>query len=366
MKILQIAYSLAPGGAERFVVDLCNELCKVDTNEIYLVTINDDTSSLNRHYLKELSSKVKYICLGCKKGLSFESIRKTYGIIKKIKPDIVHSHTKLIPLYLPSLFLKRPRYIHTLHSLAEKAVSFTRLRFLERYLFKRNVQPVTISSFNQQSYRKFYELENSVCINNGCPVKQTTDELENVRTELETLKQGMDVPVFIHVARYNKAKNQQLLFNVFNKLADEGYKFLLIILGSGFENTCFVNKQNEDCIKFLGPKQNVGDYLNCSKYFVLTSKWEGLPISLIEAMSVGCIPISTPAGGVVDVIRNKENGYLTETFSEDEMYMCIKDAIQGKCCIDNSRVIDSYNASFTMGICARNYFALYQNVIDKK
>ena len=233
-------------------------------------------------------------------------------------------------------------------------------------IFRHFVQPVTISKTCLTSYESFYNLQNAVLIKNGCPPKQTSNKFEDVRREIEKYKQDGDRKVFIHVARFSEPKNQKQLFDTFLQLRDKGCKFLLVVLGANYEKSGYINLSNSEDIKILGEKNNVGDYLACADYFVLTSLWEGLPISLIEAMSVGCIPISTPAGGVVDVIRNKENGYITETFSDDEMYKCIKDIIQGKCCIDKSKVVDSYNASFTMEICARNYFALYQNVLDEK
>ena len=64
MKILQITIFLAPGGAERFVVDLSNELSK--NNDVTLMTLKDDSvDSKNRNFYKcDLSSRVKYLNLG--------------------------------------------------------------------------------------------------------------------------------------------------------------------------------------------------------------------------------------------------------------------------------------------------------------
>lgn len=59
----------------------------------------------------------------------------------------------------------------------------------------------------------------------------------------------------------------------------------------------------------------------------MSSKMEGLPISLLEAMSLGVIPVSTPAGGVCDVIRNGENGYISSSHTPEDFYRIVKDAI---------------------------------------
>ncbi|GAB1452030.1 hypothetical protein MASR2M47_20860 [Draconibacterium sp.] len=66
MKILQIIYSLSSGGAERFVVDLSNELAEM-TNDVVLCTLRDDSQGNNGFYKSEISSKVNYINLKLKK-----------------------------------------------------------------------------------------------------------------------------------------------------------------------------------------------------------------------------------------------------------------------------------------------------------
>ena len=81
MKILEIMYTLSAGGAERFVVDISNELSKDKDNEVVLVTIVDDKQGNNKHYYTELLPTVKYRCLGCKSGLSLSSFYRVFRII---------------------------------------------------------------------------------------------------------------------------------------------------------------------------------------------------------------------------------------------------------------------------------------------
>ena len=87
MKILQIIYNLSSGGAERFVVDLCNELSKFGKDEIHLLTTDSDDIPRNRHYLDTLSPKVHYHNIGAKSGFSLKSIWGVYKAIKEIKEE---------------------------------------------------------------------------------------------------------------------------------------------------------------------------------------------------------------------------------------------------------------------------------------
>lgn len=361
MRILQINFTLSAGGGERFVVDMCNELAKKASDEVYLLTVNANTPK-SQHYLPTLSPEVKYKNVGAPKVLSLKSIMGVYKAIKEIKPDIVHIHCSPILVYLPALFYKKTKYIQTLHSLASKAISFQWLRTFQGWLFRKHVQPITISNTCQESYKEYYKQDNAICITNGRAALKTTANLENVMQEISKYKQGKDIPVFIHIARYSPPKNQTLLFNTFNKLHNDGKTFLLVVIGAGFENSPYMHFNETNHIKILGVKQNVGDYLACADYFVLSSTYEGLPLSLLEAMSMGCIPISTPAGGVVDVIKDGKNGIMSTTFEETDFYNAVARVFENDFSINRADIIKDYKESYTMDVCVNNYYKVYTNL----
>lgn len=361
MRILQVTFNLSQGGAERFVVDTSNELVKNSENEVYLLTINANKKT-SLHYIDSLSKKVTFKNIGSLKGLCFKSIWGVYKAIKDIKPDIVHIHCSPVLIYLPSLFYKKAKYVYTIHSLANKAISFQWLRGFQKWLFKKHIQPVTISKICQESYKNFYGQDNAICITNGRASLIATDEAKNVKKEIEGYKRSKNIPVFIHVARYGKEKNQELLFNAFNKLHNDGKDFLLVVIGAGFDNSPYMHLNETSHIKILGAKQNVGDYLACADYFVLSSIYEGLPLSLLEAMSMGCIPISTPAGGVVDVIRDGENGLLSPSFEDNDFYKTIKKVFDRKFSIERKDIIKEYTEKYTMEVCADSYYGIYREL----
>ena len=168
MKILHITFYLVQGGIERFAVDLCNNLSQNPQNDVHLLTVVDDTQPGNSYFLNKLSKNVTYHNLKQKSALKFKSIINTYKAIKEINPDIVHIHCSTILGYLPALFYKKPKYIQTIHNVADKAISFQWLRPIQRWLFKKElIQPVTISKTCHKTYREFYKLNNGVCITNG-------------------------------------------------------------------------------------------------------------------------------------------------------------------------------------------------------
>ena len=192
-----------------------------------------------------------------------------------------------------------------------------------------------------------------------------TSMFENVKNEIEGYKNGKDIPVFIHVGRYYPEKNQKRLFDAIEKLHNAGKEFLLVVLGINYENSPHMSLNETGYIKIIGAKNNVADYLAFSDYFLLSSNWEGLPLAMLEAMSMGCIPISTPAGGVVDVIKDGENGLLCPTFDTTDYYKTIEKVFEKDFAISKERVINDYQEKYTMEACANKYYDVYKKLINQ-
>lgn len=361
MKILQVSYSLTSGGGERFVVDLSNELSKNKEYKVTLLTIVDDTPLANRHYLNELSKEVKYVNLKVRSGLNIKAFIKIFTFIKQTKPDIVHIHCSDLLFYMPAIFLKHPQYILTLHSIVEHCLKFKFQKYIDKFFFKKKlIHPVTISQECHKSYEQVYKLSNDNIIINGRSQLPVSSHIKDVQKEIESYKQSSNDKIFIHIARYHPVKNQQLLFEVFKTLSQKGINYQLLIIGSGFEN-CKISEVNN--IHLLGEKKNVGDYLTFSDYFILTSLIEGLPLSLLEAMSFGVIPITTPAGGLKDVIKHKVNGFISPSFSYQDMMQTIQEALDKGILINKDSLKQEYFHKYSMKACSSSYIQLYTNII---
>ena len=358
MKIIQLTYSLSSGGGERFLVDLSNELCT--DNEVFIIQILSNDNLGNSHYLPDLDSRITYLNLDCKSGVSFDVLGKVYKTIKRINPDVVHVHCSLLTIAMATLLFPRPKYFHTIHSSADRCLGSKYYKPLFKLLYKRKVQAVTISTTSMASYDKLYNLSNSVCITNGRSQMITTDKFDLVSKEVSAFKVHGDDKIFLHVARYHPIKNQQLLFKTFQRLNSEGEHVQLIVIGNGFDLSALAAYNTSPVIHLLGEKRNVADYLAVSDFFVLSSKMEGLPISLLEAMSMGVIPVSTPAGGVCDVIINGTNGYVSKTHAEEDFYITIKEAIYNVSKISSTKVIDEYLHKYSMTSCANSYRRLFE------
>lgn len=361
MKILQLSYSLSSGGGERFVVDLSNRLAKEPQNEVVLLNTDDERIPKNMHYRTDVSSRVRYINLHCKSGLSLMAFWRVFKVIMKEKPDIVHANCNLLLIAIPSLILRHSKYVQTLHNVAQACVQKKWLKGVYHWFYNHTIQPVTISKTCQQSYVNFYGDAKSICITNG---RERLVPLNKVPDDVKFLQDAKE-PVFIHVARCAKQKNQNRLFMSFDKLQAEGFKFQLIVLGSGYENKWMPLYKDNKQIHILGERKNVADYMNLADYFVLSSDYEGLPLTLLEAMSLGVVPVCTPAGGVVDVIDDGKNGYVTSSFSNEEFYEKIKAILKRRETLDRKLIKTVYESTYSMKVCAQKYYELYNSLLNR-
>ncbi|MBO5107821.1 MAG: glycosyltransferase [Bacteroidales bacterium] len=359
MKIIQLIYSLASGGAERFAVSLSNQLAEMghEVTLCMLLSTTDIKNTFNAQYLK---SSVKLYSFEFDRGFSYRKSNIVERFISEKAPDVVHCHLNVIPyIFRLSIRTRSIRFIHTLHSLAENSSGKWWQRWIN-YCFYRSalIQPVVISEQCRQSYVKFYALDNAVCIENGCEAPQHTPLFPSVQNEVNSYKARKDEKVFIHVARYHELKNQILLIDSFNQLANEGVNFTLLVLGEGFDRGDGSHIRNKACTKihFLGLKSNVADYLLCSDAFCLTSNYEGLPISLLEAISCGLTPICTNVGGVPDVVRDEVYGYLSESSVESYVSAIYKFLSRE---IDKKILQQYFRHNYSIASCADKYVNLY-------
>ena len=122
--------------------------------------------------------------------------------------------------------------------------------------------------------------------------------------------------VFGYIGRLLNFKGVDLLINSFSLFQKKYPNSILIIVGEGVEKAKLINLAKEhdltSKIYFMGYRKDVYNWLNIFDCFILPSKREGLPLTILEAMAMKRIVISTAVGGIPELIKNNYNGLLIE------------------------------------------------------
>lgn len=366
MKIVQILPSLYMGGGEKFAVDLCNELAKDQNNEVILCVLSKVNNSMQ--LLSTINSNVEFISLEKNVGFDYKIFFKLYQFLKEKKPDVVHTHMRSLMYATFSIVRLKTPFIHTFHTLADKEARTYLKQSVFHVLFSFfHVRPVSITRSVLESVQKTFGRKYNILINNGVSSLKKSDRFSNVRLEIDSYKQDEDTKIFMSVARVTEVKNQLLLIETFKKFKKDDVNAVLILIGSlsneiDYAKKCQKTAQDIDNIYFLDEKNNVGDYIYCADVICMSSLYEGLPLVILEAMSMGKPVISTPVGGIPDAIDSGINGYLSKDMSVEEYSHMVYKIIQKP--FHNEKEIEMiFREKYSMEICKNEYQKLYESVL---
>ena len=318
MRILHIHPAMKGGGIEAMICGLANEMSKTEDVTVCSIFKPSDEDV----FWGKLSPRVHRISLGKTKiGFNISILLRIWKLINKEKYDVVNMHG-FFYYYVFSVLTQRRKthFFYTIHSDAYmENGSWGRYVFgIKKHCFRKGiVKPITISKASNNSFHNLYGIDGRI-IENGIPLQI----ISNKPNMVDKMRITDSTKVFLHPGRITKAKNQVVLCQVFRKLVEKGYDVVLIIAGSKQEDDIYERMEPyfNDRIKYVGERTDVVELLSRCDGMCLPSIWEGLPVTLLEALSVGCIPICSPVGGIVDVINNGINGLLSISSKCDDYY----------------------------------------------
>lgn len=362
MRIVEIVPQLSSGGCERFVVDLSNELAEMG-NEVLLLVHHPLDNPLLSFYLPEVSDKVMVKSLNKKMGADWSLSLRIRKEIRKFRPDIVHTHLNgIFYTAFSSLTFKKPLYFHTVHSAAKEEAGPKVNAMVRKLMFKSGrFLPVTISDESLRSFEDYYH-RSAAMIFNGRRIN-----FELIKKPQEELSEGR---IIVNLARIMTVKRQDLIARICKRLEDEEYKFTMLSVGRNGDQSIIdsINATNCRSFKMLGEKNNPLDYLSAADGYCLMSSYEGMPISLLEAMACECVPVCTPVGGIVNVVKDGVNGILAEDISEEACYNALKRFLE----LPEEQLIKMKIESrksfepFSMKDCATKYVELFEKSLRER
>lgn len=311
--IVVVIASLGGGGAERVVADLCFYLQEAGRTVTLLTLTGEDADA----YV--LAEGIRRERMEIRRAANswFDTVRFSFRRFKDIRrrilslrPDVVVSFIEqtnvrvaasLIGTGIPVILSERT---HPGRHHVSSAWRLTR-RLLYRYADAVVVQTGTAADWLRKSTptRRLVIIPNAV---------RALVDLGADQEEDEHLWAG---PYVLAIGRLGKEKGFDLLIEAFARsaLADEDWR--LVVLGEGDERAA-LRKQAEECgvggsLEMPGHVRGVGPWLRNADIFALSSRYEGFPNALVEALQLGCASISFDCeSGPSDLIENEQNGLL--------------------------------------------------------
>lgn len=321
MKIIFLLASLGSGGAERVVSLLANKMSD-DGHEVQVVCLK-----FNEVYY-QLDEKVKLVMAMKQTRNRFSELFWLRRYFMKEKPNVVIPFTEGVYCFTIASLLGTRIPVIASERLDPSAMSLPR-KTLKRLLLPYADWLVVQTQAIKDYFPKKIQKKTSVIYN---PVN---DEVFNEKSET-VISNPLELKSnrIVSVARLFPQKNQGMMIRAFAKIADEFPDWQLVIFGEGPLRDSLqltINSlQLTDRILLPGRTEHVIEELQKSKIFCLSSDYEGMSNSMIEALCVGLPIISTRVSGSTELVDNGRNGILIDINDEKGLVVAFREMIQNE------------------------------------
>lgn len=350
------------GGAETLLYNYCKEL-KDDFNISFVTAL--ESKNEWEHKFKEITPNIFHL-----PSFLFNDDQKVKFMINYIrmrKIDILHIvHNNCFFYILPCLKKEFPslKIVNTLFN--TKAAQFKESLKYGKYI-------TTYTSDNKKVIdalkRELPNKRNNLfVIPNGIDCFEIFNPAKFDRN-IERGKLGIkdqELAVFF-IGRLSEEKGPDIFLEVAKKVIKEHKDVKFFIIGNGpmEENiTRTINKINSQNLVYLDYQTEIARYISSADVFILSSKIEGFPLSILEAMAMEVVVVASNVGGVSDIIDDGENGFLINKLIPNEFADKLELLYNDKDLL--KRISKSGRATvktkFSTQILADNYKKLYLNL----
>ena len=338
-KILIRIGSLRHGGAEKVLVTFLKNL----SSEKYEIDLLLNLYS--GKYLKDVPSWINIYYLN--KG-EMITTNRPQDIPQKAYRVIYQKLLKTFPKILYSTILSNKQYdieFAAIHGIADEILN-SPIKSSKKIVWIHN-DLSNIPEYTEERLRKFFGFDKILVISNK--INDLFLSLANTEVEKQKivriynpidveeilnlakipcdLKKKEGVKTFVSIGTVFPQKGFDRLLRAHKRLIDEGFSHNVWIVGDGYDfpniEKLFHELKVEDTAKLVGFKENPYPYFTQTDYYILSSRYEGYPTVLFEAMVLAKPIIATDVSGVREILNNGELGYIISN-EDEEIYNSMK------------------------------------------
>ncbi|WP_313216496.1 glycosyltransferase [Soonwooa sp.] len=377
-KILIRIGSLRHGGAEKVLVTFLKNLPS-DKYEVDLLL-----NLYSGKYLTEVPNWVHVMYLN--KG-EMITTNRPHDIPKKAYRVVYQRLLKKYPKILYKRKLKNKKYdieFAAIHGFMDEVLN-SPLTSSKKLMWIHN-DLTQVEGYTKKKIRRFFRYDKVMVISDK--IKKTFEDLaisevekskivrifnpldtEEILTKaekpIENYKFDDKLPTFISVGTVFPQKGFDRLLKAHKKLIAEGFDHRLLIIGDGYDFQNIKKLKTELGVdrtaSMLGFTDNPYPYFKKADFYVLSSRYEGFPTVLFEAMTLNKNIIATDVSGVREMLNDGDLGLIIEN-SEEGIYEGIKKALL------NPQAFENYQAklqAYEMPFNLKNSVKGITNIIDK-
>jgi glycosyltransferase involved in cell wall biosynthesis len=304
LNIAQFTFGLELAGQERVVVDLAKAFRERGCNSLVCTTL------FGGQLANELeAASLPFKCLGLRKSYAPHAIVSVMRYLRENSIDAVITHGSsgcLVPR-IAAIMERIPAIIHVEHNVSDFKKSYHIVA--DRLLSRHTDKIVCISENAKESLVRIEKTipDKVTVIPNGLDTNRFSVR-NGGRPAVNQIKRiGM-------IGRFAEQKGHSYFLKAASELVKVEKDIEFVFIGDGPLRPEIEAKVGElglqNYCKFLGLRSDACDLLQTFDIFVLSSLWEGLPITLLEAQYFGVASVATDVGGNAEVIRNGYNGLL--------------------------------------------------------
>lgn len=354
MKIAHVVDSMEVGGAETLVMQMCR-LQREQGHDpcVYAVAALGALGEQMREDGFVVQANVgQYMS---------DANRNFFGVFKRSRPDVVHLHNPTPTIYaaIPARMAGAPSIVSTRHSLVappHNAIMELKYgiaaRFCDWVVGICDATTVNMKRLRNVPARKIARVYNGAV------------SLTPTPSDRSLPKNGFTL---IYVGRLAQVKNHSLLLQAFHAALSSMPALRLWMVGDGSERKMLENLASElgiaSEVTFWGQQLDVAPFFSAADAFIMSSKSEGLPMSLLQAFSLGMPAIVTDVGGMAEVVRLANAGYIVPATSATEMAAAILKLASNETEREkmSANAESTFRAHFALQTMVDAYMDLYQN-----
>ena len=357
MNILHLSRTMGQGGAEKVVVDICQNT-KSNFDSIVVLSSGGinvkkiEECGIYHEMIPDLESKkLKDMVI---------TIKLIMKMIKKYNIDIIHSHHRMGAFYAQIIktFYKKIRLVYTAHNV------FYNKKALTQFSIK-NTEIVAVGDGVKNNLIDYYNIEsNNINVINNSIKRIYSDSITR------TLECDKSRIIISCIGRLTEQKGIEYLIKAVKEVVkkDPKTKILVLIIGDGEKKEELIRLTNElslsEYIKFLGYRPNVNEYIQFSTFIVSSSLWEGFPLTLIECFAEGKTVVGTNIVGNNEIIVDGYNGMLFKEKDIEELSEIIIKLSRNENLLkyleENAR--ETYFSKFSFEEYINKYLKLYKKL----